>query len=70
MICGTPNKKHEYVVLFFPKGRKSAVSVLTIFCQYRFLTRRRIYLQVETHLIDLSCTETAQQLRREILGYY
>ena len=40
MIRRAPSKQHEYVVLFFPKGWKLAVGVLTIFCQHWFFTMR------------------------------
>jgi hypothetical protein len=63
MIRRAPSKKHKYVVLLFPKGWKSMVGVLTIFCQRCLFLRYAADgdLQVETNLIDLSCTETAQQ---------
>jgi hypothetical protein len=69
MIRGAPSKKQEDVVLFSPKGRKSVVGVLTTFCQRCFFTMRNGDSQVETNLINLSRTETAQQLRWKILSH-
>ena len=44
MIRKALSKKYEYIILFFLKGWKSAVGILTIFCQYCFFTIRKIVI--------------------------